>query len=250
MAGSVQAENRRERIVAMLGEHGAIELEAAATRLGVSPMTVRRDLDELEAAGLLRRVRGGAVRIAGPQPFGARRATNARAKEAIAAKALAFVPADGSIAIDASSTTGMLATLVRDRAGLTTVTNSVENFQAMQPGQGVRAVLVGGEQEPTTGSLVGPLAAQFARSLSYSAFFSSAAALDADGTSEVSLSESHLKQAFAERADRVILCIDSTKLGRRSLAAALPLRRIDVVVTELDPQDGALDALRGLVEVR
>ncbi len=248
-AGSLQAETRRERIVTMLGETGAIQLEAVAAELGVSPMTVRRDLDELEAAGLLRRVRGGAVRVAGPQPFGARRATHARAKEAIAAKALAFVPADGSIAIDASSTTGMLATLLRDRAGLTVVTNSYENFTALRPGLGVRPVLVGGEEEPMTGSLVGPLATQAARSMHYRAFFISAAAVDAAGTSEVSLPESHAKQAFAEHADRVILCVDSSKLGQRSLAAAFPLERLAAIVTELDPADPALDGLRDVVEL-
>lgn len=248
-AGNVLAETRRERIVAMLGESGAIQLDAVAASLGVSPMTVRRDLDELEAAGLLRRVRGGAVRMAGPQPFGARRATHVRAKEAVAAKALAFVPADGSIAIDASTTTGLLAAMLRDRAGLTVVTNSYENFTAMRPSLGVRPILVGGEEEPTTGSLVGPLAAQSARSMHYSVFFISAAAVDAAGTSEVSLSESHAKQAFAGHADRVILCVDSSKLGQRSLAAAFPWERVAAMVTELDPADPALDGFRDAVDL-
>ena len=248
MAGSVQAQTRRARIVELLEQHGALELDATASELGVSPMTVRRDLDDLEATGLLRRVRGGAVRVAGPQPFDARRATHARAKALIAEKALALVPADGSIAIDASTTTGMLAALVRERAGLTVVTNSRENFAALRAASGVRPILVGGEEEPTTGSLVGPLAEQAVRSMHYRAFFISAAGLDATGTSEVSLSESHVKHAFAEQADRVILCIDSSKLGLRSLAAAIPLARIATVVTELDPSDPALAEYRELVE--
>jgi DeoR/GlpR family transcriptional regulator of sugar metabolism len=247
-AGSVQAEGRRARILAMLAEEGAIQLDATAAALGVSPMTVRRDLDELEAAGLLRRVRGGAVLVTGPQPFSARRATHARAKDVIASKALAYVPADGSIAIDASTTTGTLAAQLRDHAGLTVVTNSYENFSAMRTTRGVRSILVGGEEEQTTGSLVGPLAYQSALSMYYRAFFTSAAAVDTEGTSEVSLSESHAKQAFADRAERVVLCVDSSKLGKRSLATAFGFERIAVVITELDPDDPRLAEYRELAE--
>lgn len=243
-ASSIQAEARRERIIEMLADHDAIQLESTATTLGVSLMTVRRDLDDLEAAGLLRRVRGGAVRVTGPQPFRARRATHARAKAVIAKKALAFVPTDGSIAIDASSTTGVLATLLREHSGLTVVTNSSENFAALRPAAGLRPILVGGEEEPSTGSLVGPLAAQSARSMSYRVFFTSSAAVDRSGSSEVSLSESDTKHAFAERAERMILCVDSSKLGRRSLAAAFPLERFAAIVTELDPADARLDEFR------
>ena len=104
--GTLHAEERRGHLLAALERDGAVQLEQIATELGVSSMTVRRDLDDLESEGLLRRVRGGAVSILGPRPFSERRAVRSRAKQAIAEKALALIPSSGAIALDASTTAG------------------------------------------------------------------------------------------------------------------------------------------------
>ncbi|RBO71764.1 DeoR/GlpR transcriptional regulator, partial [Microbacterium sp. H6] len=97
----------------------------------------------------------------------------ASAKRAIAEKALRLVPAQGSVAFDASSTVNMLASAIGPRAGLTVYTNSFESFQVLQPLDGVTAVISGGTAEPTTGSLVGPIARRSMRSVYFDAFFSS-----------------------------------------------------------------------------
>ena len=114
---TVRGEERRAAILATLAGAGSVQLDAIAAELAVSPMTVRRDLDELEAEGLLRRVRGGAVAIEGPRPFSERRGVRLRAKQAIAAKALRLLPLQGAIALDASSTTGTLAEALSGHAG-------------------------------------------------------------------------------------------------------------------------------------
>ena len=249
--GSVQAEDRLARIVELLDRDGALTLEVVAEQLGVSSMTVRRDLDRLESEGVLRRVRGGAVAIPRPQPFGERRAVRANAKRVMAEKALEFLPVGGAIALDASTTTGTLATRLKDRPGLTVVTNSYENFVAIGEGATPSRLLVGGEVEPETGSFVGQLASEMARSLLYRVFFSSAAAIDhLHGTSEVSIAESQVKRAFASKAEKIVLCVDSSKLGQRAVAPAFGLAEISVLVTELDPGDPRLDAYRELVELR
>ena len=97
---TVRGEERRAAILATLAGAGSVQLDAIAAELAVSPMTVRRDLDELEAEGLLRRVRGGAVAIEGPRPFSERRGVRLRAKQAIAAKALRLLPLQGAIALE------------------------------------------------------------------------------------------------------------------------------------------------------
>src|SRR4051812_47412166 len=109
ITSTAESEDRRARLLATLSTDNVIQLTEAATEFGVSTMTIRRDLEALEAEGLLRRVRGGAVSVIGPRPFGERRAVRLRAKEAIAEKALALVPRAGSIALDASTTIGTLA---------------------------------------------------------------------------------------------------------------------------------------------
>lgn len=248
---SLNAEDRRSRILATLASDGAVKLDDIAAFLDVSPMTVRRDFDELETEGLLRRVRGGAVAATGPRPFSERRTVRQRAKQTIAAKAMAFIPTSGAIAIDASSTTGTIIGELDGKEDLIIATNSYDNFLAARTKHTRSPILVGGEAEPETGSFVGMIAHEAASSMLYRRFFASATALDAElGASEVSLAESHVKHAFAQRAEELILCIDSSKLGERSVAASFDVADIDVLITELDPADARLDAFRGKTELR
>ncbi|MDZ4045882.1 MAG: DeoR/GlpR transcriptional regulator, partial [Rhodoglobus sp.] len=115
---------------------------------------------------------------------------------------------------------------------------------------GVRSVLVGGELEERTGSLVGPTAELVARSMTFDRFFTSASAVDAGfGMSEVSLDEASVKLAMAERSSETVLLADASKLDQQVLARALGWDSIDVLVTELDPRDERLDAYRDLVEL-
>lgn len=241
--------NRRSRLLEILERDGAVRLEPTAAELDVSVMTVRRDIQDLDAEGLLRRVRGGAVAAVVPRAFGDRVATRSAAKAAIARKAAALLPAEGAAAFDASSTVGALISLVSAQH-LVVATNSLDNATVARRRPGVRAILVGGELEDRTGSLVGPTAELVARSMSYSRFFTSASAVDAEfGTSEVTLDEASVKAAFADRADETVLLADASKLNQQVLARALTWDRIDVLVTDLDPRDERLDAYRSLVEV-
>lgn len=248
--GTLGAAERHQHLLAALERSGAIRLAESAAELGVSPMTVRRDLDELEAQGLLRKVRGGALSATGPRPFSERRAVRSRAKVFIADKALALIPNTGAIALDASTTSGMLGAKLSAKSRLTVATNSYENFVSLKGSRGVTAVLVGGEAEENTDSFVGLIACQAASSMLYYRFFTSASAVDPiHGTSEVSLQESQVKQSFAGVAKETILCIDSSKLDQQSVALALPWSQIAIMVTELDPGDSRLDHYRVLVEL-
>jgi DeoR family fructose operon transcriptional repressor len=222
---------RRAAILASIDRDEVLRLADAAEELGVSQMTIRRDLKELEESGRLRRIRGGAVSVTGPKPFAARRAVRLRAKEAIAEKALPLVPRHGAIAMDAS--------------------NSYPTYLALQNTPGVRPILVGGETEEITESFVGPIAVRAVESLRYSRFFASGTALDAQlGVSEVSLPEAEVKRAFQRLSTDLVLCIDSSKLGQRSVAAGFSLDVVSVLVTELEPDDSRLDPYRDQVDIR
>lgn len=240
---------RRERLLEILERDGVIQLEPAAEELAVSVMTVRRDIQSLDADGLARRVRGGAVAPVRPRAFGERASTRTLAKEAIARKALALVPDDGSAAFDASTTSGALLSLVRPHR-LMVVTNSMDNAAVTHGRAGIRTVIVGGELEPQTGSLVGPTAEQVARAFSFDLFFTSASAVNSTvGTAEVSLDEAAVKRVFASRAAMTVVLADSSKLGQRALVRALEWAEIDILITELDPSDSRLDAYRTLVDL-
>jgi len=245
LSGNLDAQRRRDELVALAGEPEGVLIDSAAELFGVSGMTIRRDLLELEAEGRVRRIRGGATAAPRARPFDARRAIRASAKRAIAEKALRFVPEAGTIALDASTTISTLASMIGPRADLAVYTNSFETFQILHPIEGVHAFVSGGNAEPTTGSLVGPIARRSVRSVYFDAFLTSANAVDPrDGTSEVSTDEADVKQAMAENAALVIVCADSSKLGRRSVARALDSAEYSVLITELDPAHEALTPFR------
>lgn len=249
--GSIDAERRGAELVRLAHDEGGVSIERAAGLLGVSAMTIRRDLADLEAEGLVRRVRGGAVAAPEPRSYGDRLVVREAAKRVIAQKALALVPQQGAITLDASTTTNAIATRLVQRVGLIVCTNSTETFDVLGGISGVEAYLTGGSREPETGSLVGSVANLGARALQAELFLTSAASVNAEaGSSEVSLAEAEVKRHFAACARRTLLCVDSSKLGQWSVGSALTLDEVSVLITELDPTDPRLEAYRPFVEIR
>ena len=249
VSGNLATEHRLDWIRQRLDDHGQVRIADTAAELEVSEMTIRRDLQELEARGVARRVRGGAVAV-GPMAFADRHKSRARAKARIAAKLLDLVPATGAIGLDASSTLLRLATAIDSGRDLVVLTNGWETFHALQGKAGVTALLSGGELDARTGSLVGPIAGRAAGSLLLSRLFISAAAADPEsGPSEPCLEEAEVKRSMAAVAGEVVLAVDSTKLGARSVATSVAWDDIGLLVTELDPADARLAAYRELAEI-
>lgn len=242
-------EERLGEVRDLIAELGAVRIDQLAADFGVSEMTVRRDLDELETLGLARRVRGGAIAL-GPEPWEQRHQHNARAKAKIAEKLLPIVPTSGTIALDASTTIYRLAASIQTARDLVVVTNGWDTFHSMRDTPGVTASLTGGIEEPRTGSLVGPMAIRAAQAFLYDVFFSSAAALDSTlGTSEAALAESEVKRAFSQTSNRIIVAVDHGKLETRAQARVFDFEQIDLLVTDLDPADSRLDPYRGRVHL-
>lgn len=241
---SIEAVDRLEQIEQRVRSAGRVKVTELAVELAVSEMTIRRDLDVLADQGMVQRVRGGAIAV-GPQPFAQRFGRQARSKDRIAAKLAGLVGDGGAVGFDASSTVQRLAGHLGRHRELTVVTNGQETFQALQDAPGVTVLLTGGQLDRRTGSLVGPLATRAAREVLLRRLFVSAAALDPrHGTSEATLEEAEVKLAMADVAAEVVVAVDGSKLGQRAPARGLAPDRVDLLVTELDPDDGRLDAYR------
>ena len=248
--GSLASEQRLQWLSERLAADGSVTIAEAAEALGVSDMTVRRDLAELEERGTARRVRGGA-RAVGPQTFAERHHTASRAKGRMAAKLVELVPSEGVVAFDASSTVMRLTSGLDAVRDLTVLTNGPDTFAALQGVPAVAPVLTGGALDERTGSLVGPLACRAATQLRAQVFFASAAAAAPEaGALEATLEEAEVKRAIAAVADEVVLAVDASKLGGRAVAVGLEWDRIDVLVTDLDPGDERLDPYRDLARLR
>lgn len=241
---SLDAIDRMRRIQKVVERDGLGRVSELAAELGVSEMTIRRDLDLMAKDGTVQRVRGGAVAV-GPQPFMTRFTLQASAKDRIAQKLIELVGDGGAIGVDASSTLQRLVGAIADVRDLTVLTNGLETFAALATQPGVNALLTGGALDRRTGSLVGPLATRNARALLLRRLFVSAAAVHPQyGSSEATLEDSDVKLALADVSAEVILAVDSSKLGQRAPALTFPPERVTMLVTELDPHDARLDPFR------
>ncbi len=236
LVGSLAAEERWGWLLSQLKESKAVSLSEAAEALGVSEMTVRRDFSAMEAEGIARRVRGGAV-YTGPVSFSGRERSFATEKAVIAEKLLPRVPRSGVIAMDSSTTMHRLAQAIGAMDDLTVVTNGLSTFQALQDKPGVTAILTGGAKDRRSDSLVGPVATAFLESMRFARFFASAAAIDANGCYEDTLEEAEIKRAFVRSSARVLIGAHAAKLDDHATAAAVQLENISVLATELAPTD-------------
>ena len=248
VVGTLDVERRRQGLADELRSAGAVRIDDAAAEWGVHPMTIRRDLRTLEEEGVARLVRGGAVFV-GPSGFLRRQAQERRAKRRIAEKVQRFVPTGEAIGVDASTTVHQVVELLQPD-DLLVVTYGLEVFQAVHEKPGVRAYLTGGERDPRTGSMVGPLALRALHTFSLAwCFVSSTGVHPTLGCTEPTPEEAEMKQAIVSVSAHVVLVVDSTKLDRRGRVRSVDLAQVDVLVTELELDDPRLDPYRDLVEV-
>lgn len=238
------AKQRHDRIRARVRAQGAVRVSDLVAELGVSDMTVRRDISELAARGVLRKVHGGAVDAAATahEPaFESKRALALDEKRAIAREALAPIQPGSSVALSAGTTTQLVAEAIAARADLrplTVVTNSLPAADTLfRAGHGIEVVLTGGSRTPSD-ALVGPLAVTALENLRVDVLFLGAHGLDADGLTTPNLLEAETNRALARAASRVVVVADSSKWGTVGLSRILPLAEVDVLVTDdaLEPE--------------
>jgi DeoR/GlpR family transcriptional regulator of sugar metabolism len=229
------AARRRQRLVAFVEARGSARLEELSTALGVSPATVRRDLDAVSAAGGLRRVHGGVVavddRLDEPQ-FDVKAVAAAAEKERIAAAALRLIGPTDTVYLDSGSSVLALARLLHGWERLTVVTNSLPVANELA-GRGPRLILLGGELRSKSRAIVGPLTRHLLGELRVDRAIMGTYALSADdGLTTTDPAEAYTKQLVLTRAGQVILLADRSKFETRSFVAAGRLADVDVVVTD------------------
>ncbi|HEY7717925.1 MAG TPA: DeoR/GlpR family DNA-binding transcription regulator [Pedococcus sp.] len=247
------ASQRRTTIASLVAESGAVRVADLVTQLGVSDMTIRRDIEQLAREGLVERVHGGALAVGGrssEEPgFTAKSGLMTREKEAIAAAAAALVEPGASIGISAGTTTFAFARAVRSVPDLTVVTNSIPVAQLLHesgtPGQTV--VLTGGVRTPSD-ALVGPIAVSALRMLHVDRLFLGVHGMDARaGLTTPNLVEAETNRAMIEMARRLCVLADHTKWGTVGLSTITELAEVDVLVTDRGLPDRARSALSDAV---
>jgi DeoR/GlpR family transcriptional regulator of sugar metabolism len=241
---------RQRAIVAHLEAVGACAYQDLAGRLGVSEMTIRRDVDKLVERGGVIKTLGGVQTAHAPRQFyesAVQRRVRAHRleKDQIAREALDSLQSQQTIFLDGSTTCLALARrMAETQRGLSIVTHSalvcLEFAQATEN----TILSLGGQFDPASACFVGPAAEETARRFFVDvAFLSTKGFLPGEGTFESSMATFRIKQIVAEQAGRVVLLVDHSKFGKRALCKVLDVDQIDEVITDAGAPADALAAL-------
>ena len=206
---------RQQAILTAARADGRVEVSALADALQVTPETVRRDLTALERLGALRRVHGGALpveRLELEPTLAARREHLADEKSRIAARALAELPVEGTVLLDAGSTTQALAERFPQDRELTVVTNSIAIAATLLGHPGVELYLLGGRIRPRTGAAVGTWASSALAEVAVDvAFLGTNGFSVSRGMTTPDQAEAVAKRAMVSSARRSVVLADSSK---------------------------------------
>jgi DeoR family transcriptional regulator of aga operon len=229
-------DERRQHILGLIQRDGRVLISELSNALGISRITIRKDLDYLESKGLLRRSHGGALPAHGSAMLDPslheKELRRSEEKLRIATAASSLVTEDMCIILDSGTTTTAIARELRRFRRLTVVTNAV-NIATELAGTGFEIILTGGILRENSSSLVGPLAQDALHEIHADILFLGVDGFDVkNGVMTPNLLESRVNRAMVEAAARVVAVCDSTKFARRSLARIAPISAIHSVITD------------------
>jgi DeoR family transcriptional regulator of aga operon len=232
----VRQEDRLGVILRQLNEHGSVGVAELTQLLAVSEASVRRDLHLLETQQLLTRTHGGAVAsgVLYELPMRYRGGEHHDAKRAIAAAAIALLPAEvSSVGLNGGTTSTEVARALASRPGLRVVTNALNIASELAVRSNIELVVCGGSARTESYELVGPLA-----ELTLSNINIDVAVIGVDGVHPVGgftthhEVEAHTNRALVRAAERVVVVADSSKIGRRGFARIGDIATASDIVTD------------------
>lgn len=246
----MEPEERRQGILSALHGAGRVMVNDLADRLSVSRETIRRDLSELELAGRLRKIHGGAVLPAsihyefGPEsPFQARMGENSEAKRAIARAGAAILKPGDTLFIDTGSTTVLFAEELARMPDLTVITNSGLIASLAARGEGAKVILLGGEYRADGAEAVGPVTLEQIDCYQVQHAIITIAGLTELGGQDADPAEAAIARAMVRRAVQATILADSSKFYRGAAYSVAGLQHVTRLVTECPPSGRLAEAL-------
>ncbi|NDV99646.1 DeoR/GlpR family DNA-binding transcription regulator [Salipiger sp. PrR002] len=239
---------RKDRIAQVIREKGFMSSADLAEMFGVSEMTVRRDLSDLEERGDLRRTHGGAIlsETCPPEPapapfFSDRQRENAEAKARIARKALSLARPQEMVALDIGTTVLELARLMVGDPARRIFSN---NLRVAALETRAEVYMLGGKMRPAAMSLVGPVTMEQAGKLWFDVAFLGVSSITEGGIFDFCIEDAEIKRVYTARASRCVVLADQSKFGVNALVQVAGLERIDTLVTDAAPTGALAEALR------
>lgn len=232
--------NRLEKIIQLVSDHKRIDVNSLSELLGVSKVTVRKDLDKLESKGLLRREHGNAVLNSGDD-LNVRLSYNYNVKRKIAEKAAELVQDNDTIMIESGSTCALLAeVLCQTKRNIKIITNSCFIANFLRQYDSCQIILLGGNYQPNSEVTVGPLLKQMVDLFHVDRVFAGTDGFSPEvGFMCKDMMRCEGVQYMADAAEETIILTDSSKFSKPSLVHQLSLDRVSRVITdkELDEEN-------------
>ncbi len=244
------AEERQREILQLARANGRVDVTALAEGFTVTAETIRRDLTTLERAGVLRRVHGGAIpveRIGFEPALAARDAVLTVEKERIAKMALAEVPEDGAIILDAGTTTARLAQALPGDRELTVVVNSPVLATTLGTRSNLNVLLLGGRIRGKTLAAVDDWALRPLADLYVDVAFLGTNGCSVErGLTTPDPAEAAVKRAMIAAARRSVLLADHTKIGNDYFARFGSVTDLDLLITDTGLNDDLAEDLEAV----
>lgn len=212
-------ETRHEKILLILREQGSIQVSELCSTLQVTPMTIRRDLNELEKEGKLLRTHGGALLTDSEgslaASFSLRSKAHVEQKKRIAQTAVQEIKMGQKLFLGSGTTIYALSRQISAISNLTVVTDSIPIATEVGPLPNIHSVMIGGEMNSATLSTTGNMAENMLVHFKFDAAYVGLTAIDADGQMYLnSITEFGIMQVIFTLVDKVYLLVDSSKIGR------------------------------------
>ncbi len=239
---------RHFQVLEMLKQEPTALVRDLAVRMGVSESTVRRDLDDLESQGLVRRLYGGVVLQSQPQaqvepPFEVREISQRREKDLIGRAAAALVQNGQVVFIDGGTTTEAIIPYLLERSNLTVVTCGLNIALALARAPHVSTILIGGELHVPSQSFTGPLALEILEAYRLRcnlAFIGTGGVSAQYGVTNRILDRIQIKRRAMAMSQHTAVVADSTKIGVVTLGHVAPIEAVHYLITDDAAPQGEL----------
>lgn len=240
-------QHRKDRILEMVSSSGFVTIDELVNAFGVTPQTVRRDLNQLAEAGLLVRHHGGAGIESSTQntAYNARQIIESDAKNIIARQVARDIPDGASLFINIGTTTEAIAGELLQKRNLRVVTNNLHVAAALSERDDFRIIIAGGEVRQSDGGIIGEATVDLIRQFQMDIAIIGISGIQEDGTLlDFDFREVRVSQAIIQNSRRVMLCTDHTKFGRNAMVRLGNLSQIDDLYTDRAPTEEYQELLK------
>lgn len=243
-------EERRQHILGLAHQNGRVIVEDLSKVLGLSRITIRKDLDYLQRKGVLQRTHGGALLPQSGALFDPslkeKETQQSQEKQRISDAAVALVQEGQCVLLDSGTTTTAIAKGLKRFSRLTIITNAV-NIAAELSGTNFEVILTGGFLRRNSFSLVGPLAEEALAEMHADILFLGVDGFDLQiGLTTPNVMESRVNRAMVKAATTIVAVCDSTKFNRRSLSKIVDAAAIHHVITDSNLSKTEAESIRSL----